>query len=76
MPNRTALVRYTQGMLSMLLVLIVAMFAFSHYGVGDPWTAGGPCYSHPLIVQTCHLKVEPAQSTVTLVRVRGPVRAG
>lgn len=70
MPNRTALVRYTKGMLSMLLVLIVAMFAFSHYAVGDPWTSGGACYAHPLIVQTCHPKVEPAQSTVTFERVR------
>jgi hypothetical protein len=70
MTSRTALVRYTQGTLTLVAALIAVMFLFSHFAIGDPWTQGGSCYAHPLITQTCHPEFSPDGSTVTFTRVR------
>jgi hypothetical protein len=72
MPNRTALVRYVYGTLSLTVALIMAMFLFSHFAIGDPWTQGGACYAHPVLLQTCHPKIDQGTSTVTFTRVRAP----
>jgi hypothetical protein len=73
MPNRTALVRYVYGTLSLTLALIMAMFLFAHFAIGDPWAEGGACYSHPVLIQTCHPNFDQSQSIVTFTRVR-PLR--
>ena len=70
MHSRAAHVRYVRGTLSLSLALIIAMFAFSHFAIGEPWSEHGACYAHPLLAQTCHPAIEPSQLTYTFTTVK------
>jgi hypothetical protein len=76
MAGWSALTRLVYAKLSAAGALIVVTVLFSHYAIGDAWTAGGACYSHPLLVQTCHASSPPSQPNVTLVfERRTPARS-